>query len=182
MQSTVNKRLFQGTAIPWLKTLRSTYFDTSKVNLAGWRIWQNISLLTVLIVSLKYSNCMTAQGIQQHDVMRLIWARVETSLQLFKIMLIKLSWGQCMCVCVFHYSTYGAEAYIKYIMHNTEWSSVIQRRWYHCGVVNVFFISMSKYWTNLWYYKWFTQRVHYHASCSVRPYYVYNTMLLWAKC
>lgn len=32
----VNEHSFEGTAIPLLKTLRSTYLGTLKANLAGW--------------------------------------------------------------------------------------------------------------------------------------------------
>lgn len=76
MQGIVNERSIQGTAIPWLKALRSTYLDTLKANLAGWWTWQNVSPLTALVISLNYSNCTAAPGIQQHGMMGLIWARV----------------------------------------------------------------------------------------------------------
>ena len=138
MQGIVNEHLFQGTAIPWLKTPRSTYLDTLKANLAGWWTWQNVSPLKCIrqhIVSLNYSNSTAAQGIQQHGMMGLIWAQVlafethclspdhsafqdhanHTSLRP-----VHLNVCVCVCVCVLlQYIHYEAEALIRVFMHIT---------------------------------------------------------------
>lgn len=102
-QDAVNERLCQSTAIPLLKTMRSTYPDTLEANLTGWWVRRN----GTLVWSPCPSATVTAGGRRgSSNVMQGDWS--ELKFWLFKQLLLscccsELGWGQSKLIhcCVF---------------------------------------------------------------------------------